>query len=152
MKIILYKGISPVSKIIRWHTRSEYSHAAALLDDDTVVEAWRKGVEQVRDYKTNHTPGTIADIYSIEADEVLLKKAEQIFLKQVGRKYDFQGVSNFLTRSDSDVDERLFCSESVITGLNEAGIFLLKRIKPSQTSPRDISISPLLCLKKTVTV
>jgi len=144
MKVLLYQGISVVSKIIKWQTRSQYSHAAVELDDSSVIESWHKGVEHVKDYRTNHTSGTVVDVFGIKAPSENIDLAESIFLKQVGRKYDFQGVFNFVTREDINVDERLFCSESVMTGFNEAGIYLLERIKPNLVSPRDIHISPLL--------
>lgn len=144
MKVLLYQGVSVISKIIRWQTRSQYSHAAVELEDGSVIEAWHRGVEHVKDFRTNHTNGTIVDVFGIKAPPENIKKAELNFKKQVGRKYDFQGVANFLTREDANVDERLFCSESTMTGFNDAGIFLLERIKPNLVSPRDINLSPLL--------
>src|SRR5579871_6249457 len=47
MRIALYQGKSPISLLIRWQTRSRYSHAAFLLDDGSVIEAWQPCVREI---------------------------------------------------------------------------------------------------------
>lgn len=47
MRIALYQGKSAISRLIRWQTRSQYSHAAFLLDDGSVIEAWQPCVREI---------------------------------------------------------------------------------------------------------
>ena len=47
MRIALYQGKSLISLLIRWQTRSQYSHAAFLLDDGSVIEAWQPCVREI---------------------------------------------------------------------------------------------------------
>src|SRR5215469_1941664 len=47
MRIALYQGKSLISLLIRWQTRSRYSHAAFLLDDGSVIEAWQPCVREI---------------------------------------------------------------------------------------------------------
>jgi hypothetical protein len=88
VKIACYKGTSFQSKAIRFLTRSEYSHAAFLFDEQTedavhellrtyparvngiqhiyrgaVVEAWSPTVRSTFSLSREHTPGTQVDIF-----------------------------------------------------------------------------------------
>jgi hypothetical protein len=47
MRIALYQGKSLISRAIRWQTRSQYSHAAFLLDDGSLIEAWQPCVREI---------------------------------------------------------------------------------------------------------
>lgn len=47
MRIALYQGKSFISRLIRWQTRSRYSHAAFLLDNGNVIEAWTPCVREI---------------------------------------------------------------------------------------------------------
>lgn len=145
MKILSYKGISITSKLIRWQTRSEYSHIAIELTSGRVVEAWRKGVCNAKDFSENHTPGTVVDSFEIYGLTELQEKLAADFLySQYGKKYDFKGVFRFLTRRDQPADDKWFCSELAMAAMQHAGIDLLLRIPASHTSPRDVVISPVL--------
>ena len=42
--IALYKGTSALSRIIRWRTWSDYTHAAWVFQDGSVIEEWKGGV------------------------------------------------------------------------------------------------------------
>ena len=94
MHIALYQGKSTVSEMIRFITRSKYSHAAFVFDKaaqeaasrlkhhrdnatkllmdklhyyhfGAVVEAWQGGVKNSAGLSTLHTPGTVVDIFEL---------------------------------------------------------------------------------------
>ena len=143
MRILAYKGIGPISKAIRWQTRSPFSHVAMELNDGTVVEAWHKGgVVHASDFRAMHTPGTQVVAYKILGgfDEVA---TEEFLLEQVGKKYDFQSVFRFVSRRKAPANDKWFCSELVEVGLLEGGLRLLNG-PPSEHSPRDTVMSPVL--------
>jgi uncharacterized protein YycO len=144
MRILAYQGKSIISKLIKLQTRSPYSHVAVQLDDETVIETWGLvGVRHVASPKEAHNPNTMIHAFEVipEYDQELVLK----FLKsQLGKKYDYRAIVRFLTRRDSPLDNRWFCSELVLTAFRKAGVDLLARIPASHTSPRDIVMSPLL--------
>jgi len=146
MKVLAYKGISLISKAIRWQTRSEFSHIAVELNDGSVVEAWHKGgVVHSGSFRALHTPGTEVVVYEFdpgltEEQELAL---ERWLLSQVGKKYDFRSVFRFLTRRKAPADDMWFCSEYLLTGCIKIHNRLLNG-NPSEQSPRDTVMSPKL--------
>ncbi len=143
MKILAYQGISFVSRLIRWQTRSIYSHVAVELPNGTMIEAWHKGgVIHREDFHEGHTTGTKVTVFSVNAD---FNRAEVMdyLLSQVGQKYDFKSVFRFLTRRMAPNNSAKFCSELVGIAWIKGGCKLL-RGNPSEQSPRDITLSPLL--------
>jgi len=147
--IALYRGTSKVSRIIRWQTRSCYSHAA-LIDTATrqVFEAWHKGgVLGWHDAGHIHTPGTVVDVYvplqTLSADEET--KILVWCSLQRGKGYDFRGVLRFLDRQRHvDNDLRWFCSELVFTAFLNLGRALLVHIPAYAVAPAHLAWSPLL--------
>lgn len=148
MKILAYKGVSLISRLIQWQTRSPYSHIAVELRDGTVIEAWHVGgVQHNRSFRDVHTRGTAVDVFRIN-HEYNEDAVEQFLKAQVGKKYDFMSVARFLTRRDRPADNRWFCSELAFEKLR----FLLDRIKPSHVSPGVLVLSPYLAFEKTMVV
>lgn len=141
--ILLYRGVSLVSRAIRWQTRSEYSHAAWMLPDGSVIEAWRSGVRHVPSPFVNHSPGTEIDVYAV--DGLTSRQARDVrdfLLAQVGRGYDWLSVLRFVSRREG-ASSRWFCSELVHAALAEAGVELLRG--PSwQFAPGHLAWSPLV--------
>lgn len=63
LRVAVYSGRSPVSRAIRFRTWSEYSHAALVLRDNTVIEALPgRGVVHHPDIRQFHRPGTCIEI------------------------------------------------------------------------------------------
>jgi len=146
VKILAYKGTSFVSRMIRLQTRSEYSHVAIQLPDETVIEAWTiGGVRHVASPTEAHTPGTEIDVFEITG-EYDFGKVLAFLNSQLGKKYDFRAIFRFLTRRKHPLDDRWFCSELVLAAFRTGGLDLLSRLPSSATTPRDITISPLLRL------
>ncbi len=145
MKILLFQGKSWVSKAICWQTRSKYSHAALMLDDGSVIEAWHVGgVLHNKTISTVHSPGTTVKVFEVttKVDEAGVVRFAKY---QLGKKYDFGSILRFLSRRAEPVDNKWFCSELVAAACAAGGVNLLSRVTPhSHLSPRDISLSPLL--------
>lgn len=145
IQIALYKGKSTISRLIRWQTRSQYSHAAALLDDGSVIEAWHiGGVRHAPSLMANHTPGTQVDIYTVPCAVRQQKVYETFLVAQIGKKYDFKSVFRFASHVSARETGKWFCSELVTAALNEANLNPLARINPAEVSPQLLSISPEL--------
>ena len=148
MRIALYQGTSTISRLIRWQTRSKYSHAAFLADDGTVIEAWQPEVRMVSNLSTQHTPGTLVDIFEFKQrltaaeDERLWKLA----LDDRGIPYDYTGVLRFVTRLPENErrKSKLFCSEQVFSRCAMIGRHLLERTEAWRVPPDWISRSSLL--------
>ena len=140
-RVLLFRGMGLGSALIRWQTRSKYSHAAILLSDNTVVESWQgAGVRVTR----------IHDWHGIDAFTVIgmtpleWSVVEQFIKSQIGKKYDYLSVARFITRRKGDCPERWFCSELVFSAFLHAGVKLLDRVEPWEVSPGLLSFSPLL--------
>ena len=145
IRIALYRGTSIISRLIQWQTRSVYSHAAALLDDDSVIEAWHcGGVSHVPTLQSNHTPDTPVDIFIVRSTLGQQEIYERFLKRQVGEKYDFQAVFRFLSRVPASKNNKWFCSELVAAALNSAGLPPLARIYPAEVSPKLLSLSQKL--------
>lgn len=173
MKLLLYKGLGVISKAIRLQTRSEYSHAAAMLDKDIVVdgvqygrgtiwEAWHVGgpkrasnlwmgggqVRRLSNPWIDHDLKTEIEVYTIDPplnDAVAIRYLES----QVGKEYDFRNVVRFMTRKAASDNDKLFCSEYFSTMSTKAGTKLLN-LAPAQTAPCHLKWSPFAYYERTM--
>jgi hypothetical protein len=164
IQILAYRGRSFVSKLIRWQTRSVYSHIAVRFTEDmwvklgtrdkyihagNVIEAWTKGgVSLHHDISTVHTPGTRVDVFEFDPP---LSEAEEntiagFLVKQLGKAYDFHAIVHFLTREPLDHwrKQKWFCSELAFEACLTGGKRLLERCSAWEIPPRDIPRSPIL--------
>lgn len=140
-RILLFKGKGFVSKLIKWQTNGQYSHAALQRPDGRIIEAWHKPAK-VRLNKLKRWDSVEA--YEVNATPEQWAKALEWAEKQIGKKYDFGGVLRFVTRWRKQKDDKWFCSELVFQAMKEGGVDLLSRIQCSQVSPTVLSFSPLL--------
>jgi len=155
VKIALYQGISIESKVIRWQTRSIYSHVVAILPDGSVIEAWHKGGVSHIQPKTdgfkvnillsclskNHTPCTKVDIFEIEIPENMEQRYYSFLEKRIGCKYDFYSIFRFLSRKSGQENDKWFCSELIFAALVYAHSPPLSRINSCDVSPQLLSLS-----------
>jgi uncharacterized protein YycO len=151
--IALYRGKSWISRAIRLFNWSDYSHVA-WLDERAggVYEAWPYHVRRVANLGTQHTPGTVIDLFSTCATRDQLDVVRAFLTSQIGKPYDFRGVINFLRRRDQSPasQARWFCSELVFAAYAAAGIQLLSRIPAHKVYPGMLAYSPLLIHEDTV--
>lgn len=153
MQIALYQGKSLISKAIRWQTRGVYSHAAIILPDTTIVEAWHNPakVRLITTLSDGHTPGTTVDIFDVATSEQQRDDISVFARMQMGKPYDFAAIARFMSRRNKDNPDKWFCSELVFSAFRYAGIDLLERTEPFQVSPVLLSRSPLLVKSHSIT-
>lgn len=153
--ILLYRGISPLSRTIRFRTRviswlppsCDYSHVAWELDDASVIEAWKKGgVRHVPTFAADHTPGTSVDVFEVRCPRPHLRTNIELFLlSQVGKRYDTAGILGFVARQDNmQRKDRWFCSELIASAFSRSKMPLLARLEPHRMLPGMIVLSPFL--------
>lgn len=142
--IALYKGTSALSRAIRWRTWSDYSHAAWVCEDGSVIEAWKGGVRHVADQQKQHTPGTAVDLFTVAMTDEQKWAAQEFLIHQIGKPYDYGGILGFMTRAKSEHPEKWFCSELVFAACLSAGVELLRRIPAWKVYPGMLSLSAVL--------
>lgn len=145
--IALYKGISPVSTIIRAFTWSDYTHASYVDDDmNFEIEAcWKGGVVEVPGFGKNHTDGTIVDLFSVPLSDFQKEVLEHELRKEVGKRYDFRGACGFATRNDRAQNQaKWFCTELIFAKYAAVGVWLLARTPAHRVNPGHLNMSPLL--------
>jgi uncharacterized protein YycO len=141
--IALYHGHGLMSRLIRWRTWSKVSHAAWLLADGSVIEAWTSGgVRHVASLSTRHHPGTTVRIYRVPG--LHSETVEKLLTSQLGKKYDWLGILGFVFRRRTQNQDRFFCSELIYWACRMAGLELLREVEPWQVSPGELATSPFL--------
>ena len=153
IEIGLYKTGGIISRLIRWQTRGEYSHAALLFDGETSIEAWHKGGVQEGPIGHLHSKGTQIDVYEIDAPhcEGLIREYADA---QVGKPYDFMMVARFMSRRGETKRSKgkLFCSELVYMAMEYGGVDLFHHTEAWEVSPDLLKRSPLLKKGRTIIV
>lgn len=140
-RVLLFRGRGVISALVRWQTRSVYSHCAIQLPDGRILESWQGSGVQVR---------RLADWAGVERFRVAGITATQwgravsFAEAQVGAGYDYISVLRFVSRRHAPDNGRWFCSELVAAALQVAGVQLLARVDPAEVSPAMLSWSPLL--------
>ena len=154
-----YRGLSLVSRLIRWQTRSIYSHTAIMFSDGMGIEAWQRPlphgeVAGFDDPWERHTPGTQIDVFEIKprlANRFDEEAARQFAIEQIGSHYDWRGVWRFVDRRPAEENGKWFCSELVSAVCAAGGVQLLMRIPDSHVSPALIPLSRALRYAETIT-
>lgn len=149
MKILAYQGKSWLSWLIRFQTRSKYSHIAIELNDGTVIEAWASAgvVHRKKGFREGHTVGTKVDVYAIKG-ALDTARAETFLKDQIGKGYDWRSVIRFISHTPSGDNNTWFCSELGLTAIAHGFVTLLNG-NFSEMSPRDVPMSTLLSYEET---
>lgn len=149
MKVVLYKSPGFISQLIRWQTRSVYSHASLwFVSRNLLCESqYGKGVILV----DNPAFTCEVDVFRISGDFDYAKILEFIEA-QKGKKYDYSSVCRFISRRQESRKSKgkWFCSELVFAALQKGGLKLLERCEPWEVSPGLLSMSPFLVYEKTL--
>ena len=157
--ILLYRGRSLASRVIRWATGSAYSHAGMAVwwnERLMVLEAVSKGVvvtplsANVRGYQGDVEWFTSIDEIGPEDRKRLVEIAQ----RELGKEYAtwraiWLGIRVLFgrTREKRDAlrrERKLFCSLYVAAVYNAIGKDLNREVSDRFTSPADIARSPLL--------
>jgi uncharacterized protein YycO len=144
MRVVLFRSRSFISRLIRWQTRSQYSHAAVLTDEGALVESVEgKGVIST----ANWQKPAEADVFLVWPMSTDQANTGVGFLSaQIGKPYDWLMVLRFVTRRQASrrSSGKWFCSELVFAAFQKAGIELLRDTEPWEVSPGLLARSPLL--------
>lgn len=147
LTLCLHRGITPVSHLIQWFTRSEYSHVSVVLPDGRQVEA-REGKGVVMHPQFRPTVGEAVEFYALEdpLNELELSHFMEFVHESLGSPYDYRMAGAFLWRGKPSArsESAYFCSEWAYEGLLSAGRQLLRTRDAWRVSPRDFGLSPLL--------
>lgn len=128
------------SKIIRWFTRSQWSHVDLVMPDGSLLGALPfKGVVQRKEDKNKGETKTLYVRVPDEMANLVFNFAEE----QLGKKYDWIAIYGFVGRHDWQREGKWFCSELVFASIKKSGVELLHG-KKWRISPRDLYLSPIL--------
>ena len=158
IEVLFYEGISVISKLIEWQTRSTASHVA-IRRDGVTIQSWHlpfpRGSVYLHEGPLSpfilHTYGTVVEVFTVPrlleaGGDGIEDRAWNWALQQVGKKYDFRMVMRFLPRwgETKGSRDKYFCSELVSMAFVVGGFPLLKRIKTAYISPGLLRVSPFL--------
>lgn len=139
-------------RLIRWYSRSPYTHAEFCwpLDNPTppkYLGAQTKGGVAIRPSDYLEQP---FDTFAVEVTLTQATAVRAFLLAQVGKPYDFRAIAGMvfqgLDRGKSD--RAWFCSELLFHAFAQAGKYLLHLpiSQSDRVTPRDVALSPLAAL------
>lgn len=126
IRFVAFKGISFLSRLIRFWTRSEYSHIAFLLEEGLLIEAWKfeDGLRWGYSSFNRHALGTPYEVWSLEVTPYQALAVRE-FLAELAKDrtpYDLRGFLGFVFKN-RDSKRKYFCSEGCARALVEAGVW-----------------------------
>lgn len=141
LRVALFSGGDPIAKIVRWQTRSPYSHAALLLACGTRVYESYPG-PGVRIRHLDREDWDNIDLFEVEGLTPDLSRQALAFCeRERGKGYDWRSVLRFVSRTPARENGRWFCSELVYAALAHVNIHLLARIEAHNVSPGMLALS-----------
>lgn len=151
MKILAYKGIEPISRVIQFVTRSQYSHVSFLDDDNSVWECVAAGCVHAASPSTNHKKGTPVEVFTCfgmrESDWT---SARSVLRITEGKPYDYLGLLRFIhidletEHTSNGIPKSFFCSGHLEWVMAEIGNPLFDRTPHWKVPPDWIVRSPFL--------
>ncbi len=156
----LVKGTNLVDRIIRWYTRSDYSHAEFSWPLNEITPShWLgarfKGGVQARPY--NYVDSKFS-MYSVAVTKEQYDAANDFLIKQIGKKYDWKAIVNMgVFKHDIHVNSTVkwFCSELLFYLFRVIDVILLNMplSEKDRITPRDIGISTVpTCVSENVSL
>lgn len=145
--ICLHRGNGWVSKLIKWQTRSEYSHVSIQFRNGMGVEAREgKGVRFADRWEDLLNGKEDVEKYTVPMTQEQAIAIESFAMEQVGKGYDWTMVARFVSRRQETraSTEKWYCSEIAYAAFQKAGINLLRDTQPWEVSPGLLGRSPLL--------
>lgn len=149
--IILVKGNDFFSNIIKKVTKSEYSHSAMVLNNDTIIESHFIGGVKKK------PRGVLADknfsVYKLKKGISNIEGKRKLMLKRAdeleGYKYDLLQLFGYLIygfkgRNKFNTPHQIICSELIDLIYYYAGINLRPNIYKGDLTPAQIAKSGLL--------
>lgn len=118
LRVAFYKGTHPglpgvYNRLVRWWTRSQYSHAELIFGDDQAASSsyMDGGVR----FKSIEFDPAVWDF--VDVPERLASDAWFWFEDHVGQAYDLLGNLHFVVWAVGDDKRKWFCSEAVAAAL-----------------------------------
>jgi uncharacterized protein YycO len=141
IEINFVDGTGPVSSFIEFWTWGDWSHV-----DIKTTRGWlgarSNGGVQIRPW--NYCSFTKQETRTITLPEEQEANIMNWFTSQIGKPYDYLAVAGMPFRKDWRDDKRWFCSELIMEGFQQAGVYLLNAQHMNRVTPRDLYLSPLL--------
>lgn len=146
LRVALFSGGDPIAWVVRWQTRSPYSHAAFVMPcGKRVIESYPGTGVRIRHLKPEDWAKI--DLYAIEGLTPDLSRQALAFCeRERGKPYDWRSVLRFVSRTPARENGRWFCSELVFAALAHVNIRLLARVEAHNVSPGMLGLSH--CLTK----
>lgn len=143
--VALFHGVSAISFLIRWETRSKYSHAAFLLPDGKTIIESVEGVG-VHARQVEASDAGNMELFNVQGMTPEQWKAAITFaIEQIGDGYDLLDDLRFITHQQAHANQASwFCSELVYYSLQQGGINMLRDVDAAEVSPELLNQSPLL--------
>lgn len=155
--ILLYKGESPTSRLIRWRTKSPYSHVAVVVAPEIYlgIESNTGHQSGVRAFDLRKLDSQSVDVFRLKSEwRVAQEKVISFLVAHLGAPYDWGGVGwlavlkLFGLRSQANrfqKEKDYFCSELVYEAFQEGGLDIVPQVDQADiTSPGDIAQSSRL--------
>lgn len=148
MKLYFMRGKGIGATLIRWFSRSKYSHVAIAFEDGTVYEAYPfKGVRKTT---LKSTKGVTP--FGINSPLLDSERVRQFCESELGTPYDYWGVVCFICGlKPRRATARYFCSEFAFDAVRSGGVELLERVSAWALRPDEISWSPLVYIDPVLT-
>lgn len=150
--IALHRAPGVVGSLIRWQTRSQYSHASLYCPGLGIIEAREgKGVQRLTDFHLK--AGERVELYRVNgATDEEVSAAWMFAADQTGKAYDWTMVLRFVSRRQESRSSsgKWFCSELVYAAFLSAGVELLRATEPWEVSPGLLGRSPYLSHERTL--
>ena len=149
--ILLHKGQRWTSKIIRWFTKSPYTHVAIVFDNDRVLEIDINKKLSIYEVDQRFSYEVYRHIDGLTDETKNIMKAKMVERKTTLRGYDWMkifslGLSKVLRKPFFlDMKNYVICSEIVDMIYSDIGIDLIPEAVIGHITPNDIAGSP--CLK-----
>ncbi len=154
--LLLYQGVSLLSRAIQWQTWSRWNHVALVLDDYKVLDAWKGGVRIIEHPNEGHSERTRIYLADVRLPEDVAAQINAVARAQEGKGYAYGQLVGFLRRHtprayrghschtiDADNIKRFVCSGIIQYAFCRAGWPIVR--KPwYKTDPSDIAESPVL--------
>lgn len=148
MKIVLYKPYDTLDKIISFFSRGDYSHAAIMMNDGSLIDVRPfKKIRKIPNIHYERSQNQKVEIYNVNTtkDEDLI--INDFLNRQIGKGYDYLSVFGFIvnkTELGRKQYGKWFCSELIFCAFKKVGINLLERIRQWDVTPVILSYSNLL--------
>lgn len=142
-RVLLFTGGDPIAAIVKWQSRSHYSHAALLIPGtNTVIESYpfkgvRKRTLTAKDWERIHAyevPGMTGQQW---------RECIEFAEAQIGMGYDWRNVVRFVSRVPARENRRWFCSELVFKAIEQAYLRVLM-MSAGYVNPGHLAASPYL--------